>query len=157
MTKSAKKIVTDPSQMSLFDLLSQNKAERDAVQPGRLCISARLMAAVRTAVKQAPKSRETLADEMAELTGADITVHSINSWCAESHPHRLPAEFLPALCAATGSTEQMQIMAEASGLFALPGPDALRADMQRDVERKKELDKQIRQKEALIKALEDGK
>lgn len=157
MTKSAKKIVTDPSQMSLFDLLSQNKAERDEVAPGRLCISARLMSAVRAAVKQAPKSRETLADEMAELTGAEITVHSINSWCAESHPHRLPAEFLPALCASTGSTEPMRIMAEASGLFALPGPDALRADMQRDVERKKELDRQIRQKEALIKALEGEK
>ena len=157
MTKAKQKIVTDTSQMSLFDLLSQNKAERDEVAPGRLCISARLMAAVRQAVKQAPKSRETLADEMAELTGADITVHMINSWCADSHPHRLPAEFVPALCAASGCTDPMRIMAEASGLFALPGPDALRADMQRDVERKKELDKQIRQKEALIKALEDGK
>lgn len=156
MTKAKQKIVTDPSQMCLFDLLLQNKAQRDEVAPGRLCISARLMAAVRAAVKQAPKSRETLADEMTELTGADITVHSINSWCAESHPHRLPAEFVPALCQATGSTEPMQIMAEASGLFALPGPDALRADMQRDVERKKELDRKIRQKEALIKALEEG-
>lgn len=157
MTKATQKIVTDPRQMNLFDLLSQSKAERDAVQPGRLCISARLMAAVRLAVKQAPKSRETLADEMAELTGADITVHSINSWCAESHPHRLPAEFVPALCAATGSTEPMRIMAEASGLFALPGPDALRADMQHDLEKKRELDRQIRQKEALIKALEVGR
>lgn len=157
MTKTGKKIVTDPAQMTLFDLLSQTRAERDAVAPGRLCISARLMAAVRAAVKQAPKSRETLADEMAELTGADITVHMINSWCAESHPHRLPAEFLPALCAASGSTEPMQIMAEASGLFALPGPDALRADMQHDLEQKREIDKRIRQKEALIKALEGDK
>jgi hypothetical protein len=140
--------------MSLFELLSQEKSQRAEITPGRMCISARLMAAVKLAVKQAPKSRETLCDEMSEMAGAEITINMLSSWCAESHPHRLPAEYLPALCAATGSTEPMRIMAEASGLFALPGPDALRADMQRDVEQKREIDKRIRQKEALIKALE---
>ncbi len=154
MTKVGKRIVSDDNQMSLFDLLSQERIERAKTTPGRLCISARLMAAVKLAIKQAPKSRETLCDEMADMVGAEITIHMVNSWCADSHPHRLPAEYLPALCAACGSTEPMRIMAEASGLFALPGPDALRADMQRDVEQKRELDKRIRQKEALIRALE---
>jgi hypothetical protein len=157
MTKNNHKTVSETLQMSLFDLLSQDRAERAETAPGRLCISARLMTAVKLAVKQAPKSRETLCDEMSLLAGVDITINMLSSWCADSHPHRLPAEYLPALCAATGSTEPMRIMAEASGLFALPGPDALRADMQRDVERKRELDRKIRQKEALIKALEGDK
>lgn len=154
MTKITKKIVDDPSQMSLFELLSQKKTECAAVQPGRKCVSAQLMASARVAIKAVPKSRETLADDMTNLTGQEVTVHMINSWCADSHPHRLPAEFLPALCEATGSIEPIRILAEASGLFTVQGPDALRADMQRDVERKRELDRQIRQKEALIKALE---
>ena len=154
MTKNTQKTVSENLQMSLFDLLSQDRAERAEIAPGKMCISARLMTSVKLAVKQAPKSRETLCDEMSLLAGAEITINMLSSWCADSHPHRLPAEYLPALCAATGSTEPMRIMAEASGLFALPGPDALRADMQRDVEQKRELDKRIRQKEALIKALE---
>ncbi|MDD2366657.1 MAG: hypothetical protein PHN84_10890 [Desulfuromonadaceae bacterium] len=154
MAKNTQKNVSEIQQMSLFDLLSRDRAERAEIAPGKMCISARLMTAVKLAVKQAPKSRETLCDEMSLLAGAEITINMLSSWCADSHPHRLPAEYLPALCAATGSTEPMRIMAEASGLFALPGPDALRADMQRDVEQKREIDKRIRQKEALIKALE---
>jgi hypothetical protein len=154
MTKHTQKTVSETQQMSLFELLSQDRTERTETAPGRMCISARLMTAVRMAVKQAPKSRETLCDEMSELAGAEISINMLSSWCAESHPHRLPAEYLPALCAACGNTQPMQILAEASGLFALPGPDALRADMQRDVEQKREIDRRIRQKEALIKALE---
>ena len=157
MTKNIQKIVSENQQMSLFDLLSQDRTERAAVQSGRLCISARLLISVKNAVKQAPKSRETLADEMTDLAGTEITVNMINGWLAESHPHRLPAEYLPALCAATGSTLPLRILAEASGLFTLDGPDALRADMQKDMEKKREIDKQIRRKEALIKALEVAK
>lgn len=157
MTKNTQKIVTDNRQLSLFDLLSQDKADRAASQAARLCVSGRLSMAVKAAVKQAPKSRETLADEMTELSGSEITVNMINGWLAESHPHRLPAEFLPALCAATGSTEPIRIVAEASGLFTLAGPDALRADMQKDLEKKRAIDQQIRRKGALIKALEEVK
>ncbi|HXE96785.1 MAG TPA: hypothetical protein VN642_10290 [Dongiaceae bacterium] len=152
MTKTTQKLGN--SQMNLFDLLSLDKAERSATLPGRMGIASQLLAAVKTAIKAAPKSRETLADEMTELTGVEITVHMINGWMADSHPHRLPAEFLPALCSATGSTEPLRIIAEASGLFTLAGPDALRADLQKDVEHKREIERKIKRKEALIKALE---
>lgn len=143
--------------MSLFDLLRAEKEERAASQPGRLCVSGRLMAAVRRAIKQAPKSRETLADEMSDLTGADITVAMINNWTAESHPHRIPAEYLPAFCTATGDHEALRILNETSGVFMVKGPDALRADVQKDLETKRDLDRRIRQKEALIKELEGGR
>ncbi|MBK5274585.1 MAG: hypothetical protein JJE30_05990 [Desulfuromonadales bacterium] len=154
MTKPSKKFVSDYSQMSLFDLLLVERDELSSKRPGRMCISAKLLASVKGAIKQAPKSRETLADEMAELSGTEITVHMLNSWCADSHPHRLPAEFIPALCIATGCTEPLRIMNEASGVFTVAGPDALRAEMQKDVEAKRKIEKGIRQKEALIKALE---
>ena len=152
MTKGKEKI--DNGQLSLLDLLTHDREERIATIPGRLCVSARLLAAVKYAIKQAPKSRETLADEMTELLGVEVSVHMINAWCADSHPHRLPAEFLPALCSATGSTAPLRIMAEAAGLFALEGPDALRSEMQHKLEAKRVLDKEIRRTEALIRALE---
>jgi hypothetical protein len=154
MTKIKQTLVSN--QLNLFDLLTQERAERATCAPGRLCVSARLLSAVKLAIKEAPKSRETIADEMTELTGTEVTVGMINNWTAESHPHRMPAELLPAFCTATGSTLPLQILAEASGLFALAGPDALRADMQKDLEHQREIGKRIRQKEALIKALEGG-
>lgn len=154
MTKTRKRIVTDNNQLSLFEILSQERDERAAIQPGRLCISTRLTAAVKKAIKEAPKSRESVADEMSFLTGAEITVHMINSWVSESHPHRLPAEFLPALCEATNCDEPIRIMTEARGMFSLAGPDALRSELQKKVEAKREIEREIRQGEALIKALE---
>ena len=154
MTKPIKKIVDDYKQMSLLDLLLAEQDELSSNRAGRMCISAKLLAAVKKGIKEAPKSRETLADEMTELSGAEITVHMINSWCADSHPHRLPAEFIPALVAATGNSEPLRIMTEATGIFTVAGPDALRAEMQKDVEAKRKIEKDIRQKEALIKALE---
>jgi hypothetical protein len=154
MTKPTKRIVDDYKQMSLLDLLLAERDELTSKRAGRMCISAKLLAAVKKAIKEAPKSRDSLADEMTELSGAEITVHMINSWCADSHPHRLPAEFIPALVSATGNSEPLRIMCEATGLFTVAGPDALRAEMQKDVEAKRKIEKDIRQKEALIKALE---
>ncbi|MCF6267798.1 MAG: hypothetical protein L3J57_14830 [Desulfuromusa sp.] len=128
MTKKRKRIVSDPNQMSLLDLLTAERAERSV--PGRLCVNAKLQAAVKIAIKNAPKSRETLADDMSDLTGQTISVHQINNWTSENHPHRIPAEFLPAFCQSTGSTEPLRVLAEAAGLFALQAPDALRAEIQ---------------------------
>lgn len=141
-------------QLNLFDLLAHEKSERGRMATGKLCISVKLMSAVKTAIRTAPKSRETIADEMAHFTGADITIHMINSWIAESHPHRLPAEYVPALCAVTGCTEPIRIIAEASGLYTLAGPDALRAEIQKLDEREKEVAAEKRKHKLLLQALE---
>ncbi len=74
MTKPIKRIVDDYKQMSLLDLLLAERDELTNKRAGRMCISAKLLSAVKKAIKEAPKSRETLADEMAELSGADVTV-----------------------------------------------------------------------------------
>lgn len=140
--------------MNLFDLLTRDREERAATAPGRLNIIARINIAIRQAIKNANKSREIIADEMTELTGEPITLSTINNWTAESHPHEMPGRFYAAFCIATGDHELLRIQAEAAGLFTLKSPDALRADVMKDIETKRELDKRIRQKEALIKALE---
>ena len=142
--------------MSLFELLSQERAERAEQAPGALCVSAKLMLAVKAAIKSAPKSRETLADEMGFSTGAEISVHMINSWVSDSHPHRLPAEFLPALCAACGSTAPLRVLADAAGLYALQAPDALRAEIQQYDEAEAQARAEKRKRKALLAAIEGG-
>ncbi|OHD26101.1 MAG: hypothetical protein A2Y38_15545 [Spirochaetes bacterium GWB1_59_5] len=154
MTKARERIVSDSSQMGLFDLLRQERDERAATAPGRMNVSARLQASTRAAIKNAPKSREAVADEMSELTGLAITVHQVNNWTAESHPHRIPAELLPAFCQATGNIEPLRILAEAAGVFTLPGPDALRAEIQKLDEDVKRLHREKQKRLLFLKELE---
>ncbi len=154
MTKPRKRIVSDPNQMSLLDYLKQEREERMAKAAGRLCVSARLQSAIRAAIKAAPKSRETIADEMSELVGQTVTVHQVNNWTAESHPHRMPAELLPAFCEATGSIEPLRVLAEAAGVFTLPGADALRAELQRLDEEAKRIAAEKRKRLLFLRELE---
>jgi len=151
MTKSGPEIVR---QTTLLDLLQRERMERAERQPGRLCVSARLLAAVRLAIRRAPKSRESLADEMSEATGQTVTVHHINNWTAESHPHRMPAELVPALCVATGCDEPLRVLAEAAGVFTLPGPDALRAEIRKLDEEAAKLRAERRRREVFLKEME---
>jgi hypothetical protein len=158
MTKAKQNLVTaNIRQLSLFDLLSQERGQRAAERAGRLNISARIDAAIRAAIRNAPKSRESIADEMTELSGETVTTSMINNWTAESHPHELPGRLYATFCTATGDHELLRIQAEAAGLYTLKSPDALRADVMKDIEQKRELDRRIKQKEALIKALEERK
>lgn len=154
MTKTRKKSVTDPAQFNLFDLLQQDQKQRQETAPGRLCISSRLQAAVRRAVKDAPMSRETLADRMTELSGRNITIHMIANWIAESHPHNFPAELIPALCSAAGINDPLQVLIDAVGIFTLPGADALRAEIQKLDEEVHELQAEKRKRLVFLQEME---
>ena len=154
MTKNRKKIVTSKDQLSLFDLLRQEQAERQSSRSGRLNISVHIHAAIINAISTVRKSRETIADDMTDLLGEKITCSMINNWTAESHPHEMPGRYYSAFCIATDDLELLRIQAEAAGLFTVKGPDALRADVKKEQETRKEIDRRIRQKEALIKELE---
>ncbi|MFZ2948937.1 MAG: hypothetical protein WA003_05580 [Desulfuromonadaceae bacterium] len=154
MTKRKDSLVSDTRQMGLFDLLQRERDERVSVQPGRLNISARLNAAIKQAIRQAPKSRETMADEMTELLGIEITVGMVNNWTAISHPHRMPAEYIPAFCIVTNSNDSITILNEATGVFTVNGADALRADIRKEEEALKARQREIRKKVALLEALE---
>ena len=153
MAKNAKKIVTDPDQMSLFDLLKQEQAEHKEATPGKRCVSAQLNFAAKKSLKQAPKSRETIADEMSFLTGQEVTIHMINSWAAESHPHRLPAEMVPAFCEATGCDAVLMVLNGALSKHVLPGADALRSEIQKLDEEAKRLGKEKQKRVLFLKEL----
>lgn len=157
MTKSKKSLVTDPNQMSLFDLLRQDREERAASRPGRLDIRAQNIAAIKHAIRHAPKSRETIADEMTELSGERVTLSMINNWTSDSHPHEMPARFYPAFCVATGNNDLVRIQAESVGIFTLPGPDALRAEIRRYEESERDARREKRKREILLQELETSR
>jgi len=154
MTKARKRFVNPPTQRTLFDLLVEEREQREPAQSGRMNVSGQLQAAIRNAIRHAPKSRESIAKEMTDLSGIAISVHQVNNWTAESHPHRMPAELLPAFCQATGSIEPIRILGEKAGVFTLPGPDALRAEIQKLDEETRRLNREKRKRELFLKEME---
>jgi hypothetical protein len=154
MTKPKKRLVTDNKQMSLFDILLQEKADREQIRPARLNITAQIAAAIKNAISNVKKSRETIADEMSELTGERVTVSQINNYTADSHPHEMPGRLYAAFCVATGDTELIRIQAEAAGIYTVKGPDALRAEIQKKDEEIRKLQTEKRKRQVFLQELE---
>jgi len=136
MSKTRRKI--DRNQLSIFDLL-KDLSENSSSSPteGQFKIIDQLRVSIRAAIKECPLSIHQIAGEMSHLLGQTITKETIYSWTRESdeinrRPGRhIPAEFLPAFCKVTGSNEPIVIMGRLTGLFILPGPEALRAEIQK--------------------------
>jgi hypothetical protein len=153
MTKNKKDLVSK-DQLGLFDILRQDQADRQSNRPGRLNVVAQINAAIKNATRNAPKSRETIADEMTELTGERVTAGMINNWTADSHPHDMPGRFYAAFCIVTGDIELIRIQAEAAGVYTLPGSDALRAEIQKIDEETRKLQAQKRKRQLFLQELE---
>lgn len=157
MTKAKQSLVTDPAQLSLFDNIKRDRDERQAQRPGRMCVSAKLLAALKTAIKSAPKSVEKIADDMTELTGGEVTASMLYNITASSHRHKMPAELLPAFCEATGDYRPLLILTDTSGVYTVEPPDVIRARLQKLEEKKKELDREKHKYAALLHELEGRK
>lgn len=131
MTKCKKKL--DIGQATIFDLLSEIQEQSVIVtSPGSMDIDSRFRAAISEALKACRLSRFGVAARMSELTGTEITKSMLDSWTAESKEnHRFPAIYLPAFCEATGNHEPLRMLSSLVGVFILPGPEALRAEIRR--------------------------
>jgi hypothetical protein len=123
----------DINQASLFDILKNYQEESQTSRPaGSFDIDRQFRAAISEALKHCPLSRWQVAARMSELIGSEITKSMLDSWTAESkEAHRFPAIFLPAFCEAVGCSEPLKMMGRLVGVFILPGPEALRAEIQR--------------------------
>ncbi|MDA8155602.1 MAG: hypothetical protein M0Z52_03980 [Actinomycetota bacterium] len=145
MTKRKKE-----SSLPLFEWV--RRAEQLARQSGNpprgsLDIEKELNAAISEDIRHAQDetgrelSRAEVAARMTDLAGTEITLTTLNNWTAESHPHSIPAKYLPAFVVATGGQRRAaECLSRHSGLFMLPGPEALRAEIQKldeDISRKK--------------------
>ena len=140
MSKARRRI--DDKQLSIFDLL-KDLSSTDIPTEGQFKIIDQLRGALRTAIKECTLSRYQIAGEMSVLLDQTVTKEVIDSWTRESdemngRPGRhIPAEFLPAFCRVTGNNDPLIVMGRKVGLFVLPGPEALRAEIQK-------LDEQIK-------------
>lgn len=157
MAKGKTSLVAESNQLSLFDLLKEEQAAQIS-EPGEgsLNIHTRLRVALSLALKNAlPKSRWEIAGEISHLLGIEISKYQIDSWVCESKEgHRIPCEYLPAFVMATGNIEPLKLLNEMCKVFTVKGPDALRADIRRDEEAIKAKQREMKQKVALLTALE---
>ena len=158
MSKGKKRSDIDDRQLSLFDLLLQEREDRQedrSLVVGSLNIRCTLRSALSAAIQKCSLSRYEIAGRMSALMDQEISKFMIDAWLAESKEgHRFPAEHLPAFCEATGCHEPLRILAEKAGMFALPGPEALRAEIQRLDEETKKLGKEKRKRVAFLEEME---
>ena len=89
-------------------------------------IQARIKTAAGQDLKECRYSRAEVADAIGRLIGRSVTTAQIDAFVAESHTHRLPAEWLPAWCRVTGSTRILAMICAEVGMW-------LADDMDRDL------------------------
>ena len=158
MAKRSKKIDAAPGQMSLLDLLTQAQAatrREPSSEEGAANVRERLRLALCMAIKKCPLSRWEIAGRMSHLLGCEISKYQIDAWTAESKDgHRLPGEYLPAFCLVTADHGPLRLLAETAGLFALPGPDALRSEIRRLEEESRRINQERRKRELFLKEME---
>jgi hypothetical protein len=164
MTKSKRKI--DDKQMSIFEYL-QSLSEKSYLNTsnnaGQFRVIEKLRASMRSAIKECPLYIHQIAGEMSYLLGQTITKEMIYSWTRESdeingRPGRhIPAEYLPAFCKATGSNEPLVILGRMTGLFVLPGPEALRAEIQKIDEQIKTAQSKKKKRLMFLREIEKGR
>ena len=147
MTKGKNKSSGQPSLFDWIKRAEQLTRQAATPAPASLYIEKEFKAALKedldcsVGIRGERLSRTQVADRMSELAGEQITLDMINNWTAPSHDHGMRAWLLPAFVIATGGQRRAaECISRHSGLFMLPGPEALRAEIQKideEISRKK--------------------
>ena len=161
MATQQKRLDRNSAQLNLFDHLRAQQAaeaEKKKMIEGTLNVSDPLRVSLNEAIKKCALSRHQIAGEMSHMIGREVTKTQLDSWTAESKElNRIPAEYLPAFCRTTGSQEPIRIITEAAGAFSMPGPDALRSEIQRLSEQEKKIRSEKRKREIFLLEMEGKK
>lgn len=147
---------TDSGQLSLLDLLQAAESLRETPSNhGSSNVETALRQALSDAVKTSPLGIHQIAGEMSHLLGETITAEMIYSWTAESKTkHQIWGSRLAAFCKVTGRRRPLEIVNEAAGMFCLPGPEALRAEIQHLREEEQKAAKERRRRELFLREIE---
>jgi hypothetical protein len=162
MTKTKKTLVTNPDQLGLFDRLLQEKEERVCQRPGRLNIDVQFNAAIEKAINhyitQNPgKSLDSFCEELSSALGISIKTSTLRNFMAESHPHRWPGSWVAAICLISGCNAPAEVTNDTIGVYTLPGPDALRAEIQKHDEKIRLLQAEKRKRQLFLQELEGNR
>jgi hypothetical protein len=147
----------DNRQGSIYELLRQLQAPVAPVgdDEGSLNLAGPLGRAMNTAIRECSLSRWEIAGAMSHLLGREISKAMLDSWTAESKDgHRPPADVITALCVVTKCKEPLLVLSEPVGLFIVPGPDALRAEIQKLDEEAKKIAALKRMRQVFLKEME---
>jgi len=149
-------------QPSLFDYIKRAEAlarQSQPVPPASLDIRHEFKAALAGDIRHAKDeagrelSRYEVAGKMSDYLGRQITKDMLDNWTAESHPHCMPADYLPAFRHATGGRRAHECISRHSGLFLLPSEEALRAEIQRMDEEMKRIKSEKLKRQLYLKEL----
>jgi hypothetical protein len=147
---------SDGSQLSLLDLIRQAKElEASTSTQGQFNVERELRLAMSEAVKQCSLSIHQIAGEMSHLLGETVTSDMIYSWTSESkNKHQVWGSRLPAFCRATSCRRPMEVLVQSSGMYCLPGPEALRSEIQRLREEEQKAARERKKREAFLHEME---
>lgn len=134
MSNNRKKV--DTRQINLFEMIQNMESKNPNIDT--LNISSKFKAILSKSISQSKYSVPQIACRMTEYLdngesdGVVITHHMIYAWCSQSKEgHRLPAEYVPAFCYAAESFEPIEFLAQQTDRYLMPGPDALRSEIQK--------------------------
>lgn len=155
MSKSQSK--SDTSQLSLLDLIQQaQELETAPSNEGQFNVERELRVAMSQALKHTHLSIHQIAGEMSHLLGETITADMIYSWTSEAKSkHQVWATRLPAFCRVTGYRRPMEILVQSTGMYCLPGPEALRAEIQHLREEEQKVSRERKKREVFLRELEE--
>jgi hypothetical protein len=165
MTKTNKKASDTTKQLTIFDLLkSQTEQAAKQVHAGSLNFRPELCAAMSEDIRHAHDengrliSRFDVVARMSNLLNYEVQKSTLDNWTAVSHDGRVPdAIELAAFVRATNQRRAIECVSRHAGIFALPGPDALRAEIQRREEIVERERKEISRSKVLLKEVEREK
>lgn len=142
MSNSSKK-TDNHSQLNLFDIIKKQSDNDHSFSEGSLNIMSEFKRILSKCLSNSKLSAYQICARMSELLGCDITVTMMYAWTAQSHEqHRFPAEYLPAFCEAVKLYDPIKFLAQKTGLFLLPGEEALRSEIQKIEEELKRLEEE---------------
>jgi len=148
--------------MRLFDMLTE-QAKQPTPAFDIFSTGTEFRAAMTEDIKRAVDehgrelTRHDVAAKMSNILDKEITWSMLNNWTAPSHSgHNIDLDELVAFAMVTRGHRAVNARFRPAGLFAIPGPDALRAEYQRLDEQEKVIKKDKRQHKQLIHQLEKG-
>lgn len=78
-------------------------------------ISSGMKAAAALDIAGCPRSRQEIAERLSLALGRRITVAIVDAVVAQSHPHRMPADWVPAWVSITGSSRLLGLVCAGTG------------------------------------------
>jgi len=140
----------------LWDAVRAAEALRQrSPQPAELgTLEAAVGRSLAEGLRQSPHSRWQLAGQVSHLLGREVSKHMLDKYTSQEAPHHCPPDVLAALCRVLQWREPLHLLAEAAGLFCLPGPDALRAEIERLEEETRRLKNEKHKRRLFLKEME---